>query len=841
MYTSLQLESSLRVSHLATTTPRRARPKRSSAPVSAVYLVLLMITCLGLSACDASESQSVQSVDTDNSVTSADTEADTSGADAETNTSAPDGADGAVEGDSKDPDSDTDESIEEDALTGDATVRLPIEVLGAPGTIEAVTIHAPTAGSPPNGYLWLHTHRLTWREDGEFARTDAPRNNVRPGSKGSARLNGGPWVPLTNATVTCEAHEAEMGCLNGSYQAVRVRVALERLGAPGLLEGENLLELRFDETDGISSGWRVLALDVRDAAGASLLSTKFVEDDPDAWAPPLNTPADIAAGQQLWSDAALTDLGFAGSEHPIQGKCASCHFSDGYDLAYFNYSNRSIIARSTFHGLSEREGQQIASYIRALPLQIPSGYSRKDAGRPWNPPYQPGPGLDARPVELWAAGAGLGAVLERDAEMRRYLFPDGAYRPEVLGASGSLNPRELPQALQYPDWNTWLPTIAPEDMVTDPSQLSTAGALPRLEAARAFLREHRQEMNTDTGLSAQGTFIIRMFCESRLREGEGFPTRPFYTDRDIPSPPRTVALSLQQGRQNLAYTAWFNLRQFELFHRFDLEDWTDKGNAAGSPTVPAGYRSWGQTLRTVFETAPHFVTDHPGLDFNFTQPGNYLSTSWYSLEQIVNGGIHAGAFGIDWNYHPAHITNTHHSAVGFYDDGPIHAYRLAWARLWIYQSIPLMDLRQDPPTPFTPKSFGFPQRQIGQGLDLVYGADLLEALGEITHADRAQLQEALALAFLEVAERYQPEDWVRRDVDDDAHRSADTFETIAYAPDYNPDFAYDLPERGYQADAYYLRIKLLKDEQLVSDATLTRLVDWGESIWPLGAWSALRP
>jgi hypothetical protein len=140
---------------------------------------------------------------------------------------------------------------------------------------------------------------------------------------------------------------------------------------------------------------------------------------------------------------------------------------------------------------------------------------------------------------------------------------------------------------------------------------------------------------------------------------------------------RTPELMMKQTRLNLAYTSWFNIRQFELLHRFDLEAWTDKGHAAGSPTVPAGYRSWGQTLRMMFETAPHFVADHAGLTFNFTQPGNYLSTAWYSLEQIINGGYRAGTFGIDWNYHPFHIMGMHSGGTGFYTDGPIHTYRAA--------------------------------------------------------------------------------------------------------------------------------------------------------------------
>jgi len=175
-----------------------------------------------------------------------------------------------------------------------------ISVVGAPGTAS---------------YLWLKTHRLTWREDGEFALKY--NGSVRPGSKGSVRLNGGPWVPLMNANtaMSCEEHEAKYGCLNGTYMTVRVRVAMSALGSPGLKTGDNKLEFRFDATEGISSGWRVLAMDVRNAGGASLLANNFVEDNPDSWTPPLNNATDIAAGKALWWTGALTDPGFANKRH----------------------------------------------------------------------------------------------------------------------------------------------------------------------------------------------------------------------------------------------------------------------------------------------------------------------------------------------------------------------------------------------------------------------------------------------------------------------------------------------------------------------------------------------
>jgi hypothetical protein len=67
---------------------------------------------------------------------------------------------------------------------------------------------------------------------------------------------------------------------------------------------------------------------------------------------------------------------------------------------YFNYSNRSIVARLKFQGLDQTQAEQISLYIRSLTLDLPAGYTRRHAGRLWNPPHQPALGQDARLEQL---------------------------------------------------------------------------------------------------------------------------------------------------------------------------------------------------------------------------------------------------------------------------------------------------------------------------------------------------------------------------------------------------------------------------------------------------------
>src|SRR5215831_1872087 len=101
----------------------------------------------------------------------------------------------------------------------------------------------------------------------------------------------------------------------------------------------------------------------------------------------------IQAGQEVWHTASLVASDLRNSPK-IQATCADCHAHDGRDLKYFNVSNASI-SRSPATSAACR-----------FPASV----------RPWNPPYQPVPGLDARPISHWAAGAGLAWILDRDTD-----------------------------------------------------------------------------------------------------------------------------------------------------------------------------------------------------------------------------------------------------------------------------------------------------------------------------------------------------------------------------------------------------------------------------------------
>ena len=336
--------------------------------------------------------------------------------------------------------------------TGAAPILLPVEVLGNDGTTvsRAFTLQATAAASVRS--LWLQIHGLRYAD------------------QGSIQVNNSTWIPLNNNTVSVAEPGKTFGGIGGGFATLVMTIPLPDVTVQG---GENTIRFRFNRSDGVVSSYRVLAWNFLTTEGKKILPPQsFVEDAPESWTPPLPDAAAVQTGRELWHTAQLAANNFPNSPK-IQARCADCHAQDGRDLKYFNYSNASIVSRARFHGLSELQSEQIASYIRSLPLPNP--------GRPWNPPYQPGPGVDAQPVSNWAAGAGLSWVLDHDTDALPYLVHQQAdaanpavralnahelaaqITPAIFRPDGNLNAREVPIALQLPDWNQWLPRVHPKD------------------------------------------------------------------------------------------------------------------------------------------------------------------------------------------------------------------------------------------------------------------------------------------------------------------------------------------------------------------------------------------
>lgn len=678
-------------------------------------------------------------------------------------------------------------------------IVLPIEVIGPVGYSETVTVdvqyegrHHAGALIPTNpDRLYLKVHRPSYRDAGV---------NPGRGAKASVRLNGGPWVGLTDDVAECFAHEANFGCLSGFYHTLRFTVELEHFGEPGIRDGQNTIEFRFNGTDGLTIGYRVLELNLLDTNGTPLISqSRFVEDDPTTWTSPRPDPADLAEGARLWHEAELVE----GLDHvPIRATCSSCHARDGRDLEYFSYSNWSIQERARFHGLSQVEAEQIASYIRSLDVPTPA------LGRPWNPPFQPGPGLDQRPVEEWSAGVGLEGVLETDAEMAPYLVTDQSN----FSAEGTLNAREMPIALQLPDWNEWLPEIHPVDvwgnlfLNTAPVNGADGDALGDV---LGYYERLVYRLQTEGPAS-----LIQQNDLKRLVDDFDGAGMTYFWNADNGGGSQNLPAGMRPEVARRSIRKWTAIKLWEVHREFDMEGLAPDAYGGGGEV-----RSWIGEHRQVGTLAPHFSADVYGTYAHQTMLGGKTeSTGWYHLQMITNAGNHFGTpeNPVDWNYHPDQIEQL---SLGSYG-GPGQPIRAAqgWAKLiqLFHHDRELLDeayVRQ-----------AHPGRWRG-----------FTVFNELDVHARADLFTALLNEYMDVVESHDVSEW-DRPLDPD---TPERWESALYVPTYVTDLSLkELHLYGHYADLWFTMIPKFRVWGVRQDL-IDRMIAWGAEMWPLGAWDTL--
>lgn len=523
------------------------------------------------------------------------------------------------------------------ADTATDRIVLPIEVLGADGTtvIRSVALQAGPAESVRS--LWLRIHGLRYAD------------------QASIQINTSAWMPLNNNTVTIAEPGRTYGGIGGGFSTLVVTLPLPNGTVGG---GDNTIRFRFNRTDGVVSSYRVLAWNFLDVEGRKVLPPDtFVEDAPDSWTPPLPDAASIQAGRELWQTASLAASSLPNSPR-IQAHCADCHAQDGRDLKYFNFSNASIVARARFHGLSTLQSEQIASYIRSLPLPHP--------GRPWNPPYQPGPGLDEQPVSSWAAGAGLEWVLDRDTDALPYLVrqhgggmnpvssnPAGnapnlhelakQITPEMFRPDGNLSAREIPIALQLPDWNQWLPRVHPKDAwgpaftesafaasydgETTPESKGKIGKKPPLRTLLTAAQTTDHDIRPVVAAFAQWSESRRAFL-GRVGKAEG-------------------AWSPELSNKVYSTQLWQLVKTWEMTQEFGLE-----GRGRDLVGSTADSRTWCNIVPGEAAPAAAHIPNGPAGVGGSALTNEYLTAGWYELQIVLNSGNHQhrDRGPVDWVY-----------------------------------------------------------------------------------------------------------------------------------------------------------------------------------------------
>lgn len=646
-------------------------------------------------------------------------------------------------------------------------IELPIEVTGT-GAVRTVTVEVSNEQAPKIRALWVQVHGLSYA------------------GKASVQINDGDWIALTNESVAITEPDRRYGGIGGALSTLRLTLPIPAGNPPPLTY---TVRFRMNVSDGVSSAFRVLAFNLLTDSGASALGPeRFREEDPNTWQPPYPDPESIAEGERLWRTALLRENRFPAAR-VWKAHCMDCHAQDGRDLKYFNFSNASIAERAWFHGLTFEQGRLIASFIRTRRTPNP--------GRPWDPPYQPGPGLDARPLDAWSAGAGLMAVRERDSEMLDLLFPDGIGK-EAVSVSDSLPLRELPLALPLPDWNRWLPREHPIDAWGDAfaaSRLQTRYEGPEEGLVPRSLRDSLGR--PDRPAYIRNGLLSDLIAWSQDRDDF---LRPRIETIDGIQPPWTAAYA----RQVYGTAQWQLVKTWELMQEFELEGYGRLllGDAAE-------VRTW------LSDVAAAAAPDRLHIPDDFRAIGGsaltnaYFANAWRQTQGILNYGNRQqhGDTPLDWPAAYARLRTLQELA------GPSEGLRLT---ALLVKGMQGADTGLGPDYP----DGGWSPARNADISRLLLPASV-DPWEELDSETGAAVIGAVLTSWLDYSAAYPPQQyyaggWAR--------------------PDELPG---NDPDSGPWIDRIWGLVPLARARR-VDDELLDRLCDWAADLWPLADWNSLK-
>ena len=707
------------------------------------------------------------------------------------------------------------------------TNLLPVEVLGEEGTIKSLNFNITNEIKNQTSKIWLLVNNLSYE------------------NKGSIKINDENWVPLNHSTTQVNQKElAYGGMVHGGFNTIRLTIP-----ATGIKEGANTIQFRFDTSDGISIGYRVVNINLLDASNTKLLSDSFFEEDnPNTWIAPENSSVskgkDIWFNENLWNHYTLkNNQGFwygktIPSRRTIRAKCADCHTQDGRDLEIFSYSNLSIIERSKFHGLTEQDGKDIAAYIRSLS----DGNNIARVGRPWNPPYQPGPILKDKSTLEWTAGAGLDWVLEKDADMFPYLFPNGTSKQAVKDVfdSNKMEDRTLlPLAIQFPDWKHWLPIVHPKDAYSKNEWWnnleSTKNPVKNYEAIRADFVTNYNESNIKSfnvpqklrylGVGLDGNSGFRYFFEIGSTDNKHWRSKGGQANANLKE-----GIDLELAKTSLARL--MAVKNFEFMNEFNLQDKAPLLVPDPALDQP-GERQWPVKWYSVFEVPAHFTSDNSRhYETQQDKTGHYETTTWYNLQFVLNGGngFVGGTTPTDFNYHtPFMGFAAHYSGINEplrYFSAINHMYQI---RTWSGNN--------------GPGNTGFRIRN--QGIWEMMGTsnsnqefwnpsyDIVKQLDAIEPGLSDKVLEALLLQFLTEVEKYDVNTWPRtmHGGNFELDSASKTTEDLINIPHFGNPNQGRVNER--YADKFYDIIPRIQNNFNVSCSITNRIINWCKEAWPL--------
>jgi len=215
--------------------------------------------------------------------------------------------------------------------------------------------------------------------------------------------------------------------------------------------------------------------------------------------------------------------------------------------------------------------------------------------------------------------------------------------PDIFRPDGNLNPRQIPIALQLPDWSGWLPRVHPKDAwgpdfarsefallyggESAPESKSKIGGKPRLRTLLAAAETTDHNIRPVVGAFSRWSQARRTFLGR------------FVKPKTLWSPELT----------NKVYSAqlWQLVKTWEMMQEFGLEA---RGRDLFGSTADS--RTWCNTIPS--ETAPSAAQIPDGLAGvgGSALTNEYFMASWYELQVVLNSGNHQrrDRSPVDWVY-----------------------------------------------------------------------------------------------------------------------------------------------------------------------------------------------
>lgn len=747
-------------------------------------------------------------------------------------------------------------------------ILLPVEVLGEEGLIVDRTFELTSAQASNANGMWMQVNNLSYE------------------NKASIRVNGGTWIDLNHETVDMYVPERQRGgMVHGGYNTIRFTLPVS-----GFTAGSNTVSFRFNVSDAISIGYRVVKFNVIDPNESFLIpDDQFVEDDPELWTAPegFEDAASIAEGEELWREGQLWNHYLPGGRTgfwynyelrgamPINATCADCHTQDGRDLELFAYSNESIIERAKFHQLTEEEGKKITAYIRSL-SSTHENVNRN--GRPWNPPYQPGPEISEREIDYWHAGAGLDAVLENDSDMLPYMFPDGVDSASVATYFDQDLPdvdrTTMPLPIQLPDWKHWLPMIHPKDAFTkgtyyqesydnwtkrskgpfdDAARLNPERGYEKYREYLESLPKKGDGVTIDLGSLSQAeidelreeAIIFRFNFRWWLGQGgSGGSHWRINNGKGYDALSDDVGLTFANTSNGRLQA----VKNFEIMQEFNMQDQApDYLNPVDFPTR----RQWMGWVKNVWELPAHITgcQDNGGCNNFDGQPkatGQFESTSWYQLQFILSGGegTNTSQNPIDYNYHHPFILLSSSSSgidnVLRYYMALANVYKIkSWSGGTDISTGEAFLIRNQVTSLFLGKLGDNPGKQSFKGHPEDYWVSRLD---EIYPGMTKWVLDALFNEFLKSVNQFDLDTWPRGN----ASFALDPIEKdkVVNVVNFQAEDSTQTGEQDELTDAWWadhIYWSIQKAGQFGVDCDLIdRMIDWGQRAWPNIDWEPLR-